>query len=157
MLGCIAECTRSPNATASSLCRFHQRTLRTSRKTSPQEASIAGEYTEGRRFRPSFRIIPRESRPTDDAPDGRRPNLTPDFVETCTSRWGLDFVTDGTGDLETTFGPEDVLHYAYALFHSPTYRRRYEELLRRAFPSPRTSPCSGPSASKDAPSSTCTS
>jgi hypothetical protein len=69
-----------------------------------------------------------------DAPDGRRPNLTPDFVETCTSRWGLDFVTDGTGDLETTFGPEDVLHYAYALFHSPTYRRRYEELLRIDFP-----------------------
>ena len=78
-------------------------------------------------------------------------------METCTSRWGLDFVTDGTGDLETTFGPEDVLHYAYALFHSPTYRRRYEELLCRASPSPRTSPCSGPSASKDAPSSTCTS
>ncbi|PSQ51708.1 MAG: hypothetical protein BRD28_05290 [Bacteroidetes bacterium QH_10_64_37] len=57
-------------------------------------------------------------------------------METCTSRWGLDFVTDGTGDLETTFGPEDVLHYAYALFHSPTYRRRYEELLRIDFPRP---------------------
>ena len=69
-----------------------------------------------------------------DAPDGRRPNLAPDFVEACKERWDLDFVTDGTGDLETTFGPEDVLHYAYAVFHSPTYRRRYEELLRIDFP-----------------------
>jgi predicted helicase len=69
-----------------------------------------------------------------DAPDGRRPNLASDFVEACKERWGLDFVTDGTGDLETTFGPEDVLHYAYAVFHSPTYRRRYEELLRIDFP-----------------------
>lgn len=69
-----------------------------------------------------------------DAPDGRRPNLAPDFVDACKERWDLDFVTDGTGDLKTTFGPEDVLHYAYAVFHSPTYRTRYEELLRIDFP-----------------------
>lgn len=69
-----------------------------------------------------------------DAPDGRRPNLAPDFVEACKDRWGFDFVTDGTGDLHATFGPEDVLHYAYAIFHSPTYRDRYEELLRIDFP-----------------------
>lgn len=69
-----------------------------------------------------------------DAPGGRRPNLNADFVEDCKSRWGLDFVSDGTGDLVTDFGPEDVLHYAYAIFHSHTYRDRYEELLRIDFP-----------------------
>ena len=31
-------------------------------------------------------------------------------------------------------GPEDVFHYAYAVFHSPTYRSRYAELLKIDFP-----------------------
>lgn len=69
-----------------------------------------------------------------DAPGEREPNLTRDFIDACQERWGLDFATDGTGDLESTFGPEDVLHYAYAVFHSPTYRSRYEELLRIDYP-----------------------
>ena len=30
--------------------------------------------------------------------------------------------------------PEDVFHYAYAVFHSPTYRERYAEFLKRDFP-----------------------
>jgi predicted helicase len=46
----------------------------------------------------------------------------------------LAFVPDGRGDLETTFGPEDVFHYAYAIFHAPTYRQRYVEFLRGDFP-----------------------
>ncbi len=33
-----------------------------------------------------------------------------------------------------TFGPEDVLHYMYAIFHSPTYRERYQEFLKIDFP-----------------------
>jgi hypothetical protein len=33
-----------------------------------------------------------------------------------------------------TFTPEDVFHYAYAVFHSPTYRERYAEFLRIDFP-----------------------
>ncbi len=44
------------------------------------------------------------------------------------------FVPDGRGDLQTTFGPEDVFHYAYAVFHSPTYRQRYAEFLKIDFP-----------------------
>ena len=47
---------------------------------------------------------------------------------------GLQFVTDGRGDLHHTFGPEDVFHYAYAIFHSPTYRTRYAEQLKIDFP-----------------------
>jgi hypothetical protein len=66
--------------------------------------------------------------------NGRRPNLTAAFVEAVKKAWGLAFVEDGTGDLEDTFGPEDVLRYAYAVFHSPAYRDRYEELLRIDFP-----------------------
>jgi len=32
------------------------------------------------------------------------------------------------------FGPEDVFYYAYAVFHSPTYRQRYAEFLKLDFP-----------------------
>jgi predicted helicase len=43
-------------------------------------------------------------------------------------------VSDGRGDLVETFGPEDVFNYAYAVFHSPTYRARYAEFLKIDFP-----------------------
>ena len=67
-------------------------------------------------------------------PGGRRPNLAPAFVEDVSKRLGLTFVDDGKGDLETTFGPEDVFHYIYAVFHSPSYRERYAEFLKIDFP-----------------------
>lgn len=67
-------------------------------------------------------------------PEGRVPNLNPEFIEDLSQRLGLDFIPDGRGDLETTFGPEDVFHYAYAVFHSPTYRQRYAEFLKLDFP-----------------------
>lgn len=38
------------------------------------------------------------------------------------------------GDLEATFGPEDVFHYIYAVLHSPEYRRRYADFLKSDFP-----------------------
>ena len=47
---------------------------------------------------------------------------------------GLEFVPDGSGNLSTTFGPEDVVHYVYAVLHSPEYRRRYAEFLKTDFP-----------------------
>ena len=65
---------------------------------------------------------------------GRIPNLNPDFVSAFASRLGLSFVSDGHGDLSSTFGPEDVFHYIYAVFHSPTYRQRYAEFLKIDFP-----------------------
>jgi len=65
---------------------------------------------------------------------GRRPNLAPEFIADFSSRLKLDFVPDGCGDLASTFGPEDVFHYAYAVFHSPTYRRRYAQFLKMDFP-----------------------
>ncbi|MDP2896753.1 MAG: type ISP restriction/modification enzyme [bacterium] len=38
------------------------------------------------------------------------------------------------GQPSGTFGPEDIFQYIYAIFHSPTYRKRYEEFLKRDFP-----------------------
>lgn len=83
---------------------------------------------------------------------GRVPNLSVEFVEELAEKIGLDFVSDGRGDLGSggeiaassstprndvgrgTFGPEDILHYIYAVFHSPEYRRRYAEFLKIDFP-----------------------
>jgi hypothetical protein len=64
----------------------------------------------------------------------RRPNLNLEFVKAVSEKLGLTFVEDGNGDLEETFGPEDIFNYAYAIFHSPTYRTRYAEFLRIDFP-----------------------
>jgi predicted helicase len=64
----------------------------------------------------------------------RRPNLTPEFIKAVSEKLGLEFVSDGRGDLDKTFGPEDVFNYAYAVFHSPTYRTRYAEFLKIDFP-----------------------
>ncbi len=70
---------------------------------------------------------------------GRRPNLNPQFVEDILTRLRrsapqITFITEGRGDLVNTFGPEDIFHYAYAVFHSPTYRERYVEQLKIDFP-----------------------
>ena len=64
----------------------------------------------------------------------RRPNLNPEFIKAFTEKLGLKFIEDGNGDLNDTFGPEDVFNYAYAIFHSPTYRIRYAEFLKIDFP-----------------------
>ena len=36
--------------------------------------------------------------------------------------------------MPSTLTPEDIFHYAYAVFHSPTYRTRYAEFLKIDFP-----------------------
>ncbi len=64
----------------------------------------------------------------------RRSNLNPEFTKAFSEKLGLGFVEDGNGDLEQTFGPEDIFNYAYAVFHSPSYRSRYAEFLKIDFP-----------------------
>lgn len=66
--------------------------------------------------------------------NGRVPNLAPRVVEDFAGRLKLEFVADGKGDLKKTFGPEDIFHYIYAVFHCPTYRTRYAEFLKIDFP-----------------------
>jgi predicted helicase len=61
-------------------------------------------------------------------------NINPVFMEDLCHKMGLSFVPEGRGNLETTIGPEDVFSYAYAVFHSPTYRQRYSEFLKVDFP-----------------------
>ena len=64
----------------------------------------------------------------------REPNLGKDFVEAVSFATGLEFNSDGSGDLQESFGPDDVLHYIYAVLHSPEYRRRYADFLKSDFP-----------------------
>jgi len=64
----------------------------------------------------------------------RQPNLAPEFIKEFSQKLGLQFIPHGQGDLKTTFGPEDVFYYAYAVLHSPTYRSRYAEFLKIDFP-----------------------
>ena len=66
--------------------------------------------------------------------DGRTPNLDLGFIEQIVVTTELRFVSDGRGDLHETLGPEDVLAWIYAVFHSPRYRDRYEAELKFDFP-----------------------
>ncbi len=69
-----------------------------------------------------------------DAPGGRRPNLAEAFTRDCAEKLRLRFIQDGQGDLQQSFGPEDIFDYMYAVFHSPTYRARYAGFLKIDFP-----------------------
>lgn len=64
----------------------------------------------------------------------RRPNFSVNFILDLGNRLNLSFIQAEKGNLETTFGPEDIFHYAYAVFHSPTYRNRYAAFLKMDFP-----------------------
>src|SRR6266699_2440577 len=69
-----------------------------------------------------------------DDREGRAPNINSDFLNTVADRLRLRFVPEGRGNLQTTVGPEDILHYIYAVCHSPRFRSRYAEFLKRDFP-----------------------
>ncbi|HEX2911288.1 MAG TPA: type ISP restriction/modification enzyme [Chloroflexia bacterium] len=71
---------------------------------------------------------------TDEKPYVRKANLSEKFVKEAPLKLGLRYVPDGCGDLQATFGPEDLFHYMYAVFHAPTYRSRYAEFLKIDFP-----------------------
>ncbi len=61
-------------------------------------------------------------------------NLNPEFLQALANAVQLDRLDYGRGDLLATFGPEDVLHFIYAQFYSPSYRARFAEWLRIDFP-----------------------
>jgi len=63
---------------------------------------------------------------------GRRPNISPEFLKALAEKLGLSQA--GPHGLPHGVTPEDIFHYAYALFHSPTYRTRYVEFLKIDFP-----------------------
>ena len=67
-----------------------------------------------------------------DASAARRPNISPAFLKTLAEK--LKVSQEGPHGLPRGVTPEDVFHYAYAVFHSPTYRTRYAEFLDNDFP-----------------------
>lgn len=79
-------------------------------------------------------VYPPRSSESEDNPFRREPNINPDFITTLSAAIGLAFIPDGAGNLETTFGPEDISRYIYAILHSPEYRRRYADFLKSDFP-----------------------
>ena len=63
---------------------------------------------------------------------GERANLAPQFLATLANRLGLK--RNETTGFPVSLTPEDIFHYAYAVFHSPGYRSRYAEFLKIDFP-----------------------
>ena len=64
----------------------------------------------------------------------REPNLGKEIIEAVGASLRLDFTPDGSGNLQESFGPEDVFNYIYAVLHSPQYRHRYSDFLKSDFP-----------------------
>jgi hypothetical protein len=83
-------------------------------------------------------LYPNGKLPEDDLfahDNGRRPNLSAEFIRDFCEKLRVKFVPDGLGRPgKGEVGPELIFHYAYAVFHSPTYRERYAEFLRADFP-----------------------
>jgi len=80
-------------------------------------------------------LFPLFSEPDQDAllqSGEREPNLARDFLAELRERLGGPAPTNEAQREELK--PKDVLFYAYALFYSPTYRRRYAEFLTIDFP-----------------------
>ena len=65
---------------------------------------------------------------------GRRPNLARGATERLQAALGRRYVWRRHAGDESRFDATDVLAYAYATFHAPSYRERFAEPLRRGFP-----------------------
>jgi hypothetical protein len=70
----------------------------------------------------------------DSSPGNRQANLASDFIMAFTCRLQLRWVPGGDGDLQQTLGPDDIFNYMYAIFFSPSYRKRYAPFLKIDFP-----------------------
>ena len=98
-----------------------------------ESATISNKTREINYLFPLY-LYPLEDTMLDLGVGGRSPNLAPEFVDAVVERTALQFNSDGQGDLESTFGPEDVFHYIYAVLYSPHYRGKYADFLRSDFP-----------------------
>jgi predicted helicase len=67
-----------------------------------------------------------------DTETDRRVNLNPAFLKALAER--LSLPQAGPQGLPEGLTPEDVVHYTYAILHSPSYRNRYAEFLKLDFP-----------------------
>jgi hypothetical protein len=88
----------------------------------------------GREFIAPLRLVPEERG------DGRlnlsarneTPNFKAEFLRRLAS--SLNLPQTKPHGLPNGLSPEDIFHYAYAVFYSPGYRSRYAELLKIDFP-----------------------
>ena len=64
----------------------------------------------------------------------RQPNLSPRFVKTLCGQWGVPFRSAVEYLSSDVITPEGIFYYAYAVFHSSTYRQRYAEFLKIDLP-----------------------
>jgi len=64
----------------------------------------------------------------------RKPNLNSEIVGKISSGLNIQFASEKKVTEGETFTPEDLLHYIYAILHSPTYRKTYKEFLKIDFP-----------------------
>lgn len=72
---------------------------------------------------------------TTKGPDaGKIPNLDRETLDALLGGLPIRFDSMAAGGLTSTFGPEHVLHYVYAIFHSNAYRSANDEALRIDFP-----------------------
>ena len=62
-----------------------------------------------------------------------RSNFAAEFIKEFEARLGLHF-SETPQDSTNTFGPQDLFHYVYAIFHSDSYRDKYAQLLKTDFP-----------------------
>jgi type I restriction-modification system DNA methylase subunit len=62
----------------------------------------------------------------------KRLNIKPAFLKALAQRLALPAA--GQYGVPRGLTPEDIFHYAYAVFHSPGYRSRYAEFLKIDFP-----------------------
>ena len=58
----------------------------------------------------------------------RRPNLSPSLLKALAA--ALQLAPKGAHGFPASLTPEDIFHYAYAVFYSPGYRSRYAEFLK---------------------------
>lgn len=62
----------------------------------------------------------------------RRPNLSAAFLKALGEK--LNLPLEGEFGLPQGITPEMIFHYAYAIFHTPSYRARYAAFLKTDFP-----------------------
>ncbi len=78
-------------------------------------------------------LFPLENQPADFLDEKvTRPNFNSGFIKTFIQK--LNLARAGMYGLPKDLTTEDIFHYAYGVFHSPSYRSRYAEFLKIDFP-----------------------
>jgi predicted helicase len=60
-------------------------------------------------------------------------NLNPEYISKIAKKLGIKF-SDGQSIDDNSFSPFDIFDFVYGVLHSPSYREKYDELLKTDFP-----------------------